>query len=166
MRVEGHARNGGAMAVARLVGLAIIAAIAVVVGAVVIGTDEDESSLSRTYDAAVSAAIAEYELNNELAESAPQQQVVNGWIARDLLEVIALQNVELLENQDSQLGAQTRTNGLLRGMLVVLVLGVIAIAVRGISIGARRGDRASPEAPQPHPPEGKGEPTVPTATTP
>ncbi len=39
----------------------------------------------------VSQALAEYELNEARTEGAPQQQVVNGWVARDLLAIIAEQ---------------------------------------------------------------------------
>lgn len=44
---------------------------------------------SRSTD--ISQAMSEYELNNTLAGSAPQQQVVNGWVAKDLLQIIAEQ---------------------------------------------------------------------------
>jgi hypothetical protein len=37
------------------------------------------------------AAMADYKANNASTDSAPQQQVVNGWVAKDLLEVIARQ---------------------------------------------------------------------------
>jgi hypothetical protein len=37
----------------------------------------------------ISEALSNYELNNNLAGSAPQQQVANGWAAKDLLEIIA-----------------------------------------------------------------------------
>ncbi len=48
----------------------------------------DESS-DRSSD--IASALAEYELNEARTEGAPQQQVVNGWVARDLLTVIAEQ---------------------------------------------------------------------------
>ena len=40
---------------------------------------------------AIDSAVATGELNEESAESAPQQQVVNGWLAADLLEIQAEQ---------------------------------------------------------------------------
>jgi hypothetical protein len=33
--------------------------------------------------------LAEYELNDARTQGAPQQQVVNGWVAKDLLTIIA-----------------------------------------------------------------------------
>jgi hypothetical protein len=36
-------------------------------------------------------ALVEYELNEARTEGAPQQQVVNGWVAKDLLTIIAEQ---------------------------------------------------------------------------
>ena len=42
----------------------------------------------------VESALSEYELNEALTEGAPQQQVVNGWVARDLLAVIARQETD------------------------------------------------------------------------
>jgi len=153
------------MAVARPVALAVIAAIALAVGAFSIGAVVDEGGSSRTFESVISGAMDEYQLNNELAESAPQQQVVNGWIARDLLEVIALQNVEVIENQDMKLSSQARTNSLLQGTLVVLVLGVISIAILGISMVARRGDGEPQASSSRQPPEGSGDSARHTATT-
>ncbi len=39
----------------------------------------------------IERALSDAELNENIADSAPQQQVVNGWVARDLLEIIAMQ---------------------------------------------------------------------------
>jgi len=145
------------MKIARLVGLAAIAVLAVIVGVITVGAEEEGTSQSTTYESVIGAALADYEANDALAESAPQQQVVNGWIARDLLEVMARQNAQLIENQDSQLSSAARTNSLLQGTLAVLVLGVIAVAVLGISMGARRGNGDSGEAFTPQHPEGNGD---------
>jgi len=153
------------MQIARLIGLAAVALIAVVVGVITVGAEGEETSQSTTYESVVGAALADYEANDALAESAPQQQVVNGWIARDLLEVIARQNVELIENQDSQLSATARTNSLLQGALVVLVLGVIAVAVLGISMAARRGNGDSGGASTPKPPGDTDESLASSATS-
>ncbi|CCH87979.1 protein of unknown function [Modestobacter italicus] len=48
----------------------------------------DESS-DRSSD--IASALSDYELNEARTEGAPQQQVVNGWVAKDLLTVIAQQ---------------------------------------------------------------------------
>ncbi|MCW2507270.1 MAG: hypothetical protein JWP68_418 [Modestobacter sp.] len=37
----------------------------------------------------IRSALSEYQLNEATTSGAPQQQVVNGWVARDLLTVIA-----------------------------------------------------------------------------
>ena len=44
----------------------------------------------------VDQALADGVLNESRAESAPQQQVVNGWTARDLLSIIALAQADTL----------------------------------------------------------------------
>ena len=48
----------------------------------------------------IDSALADAELNEGIADSAPQQQVVNGWVARDLLEIIASQQNESLAREE------------------------------------------------------------------
>lgn len=48
------------------------------------------------YTDAIDEALATYELNDANADTAPKQQVVNGWVARDLLTVMAFENVQAL----------------------------------------------------------------------
>lgn len=43
-------------------------------------------------DSLISAAMSDNASNDANADSAPKQQVVNGWVARDLLHIIGLQN--------------------------------------------------------------------------
>ena len=45
----------------------------------------------------VEQALSDFDLNEAVADSAPQQQVVAGWVARDLLSVIALAQADQLE---------------------------------------------------------------------
>jgi hypothetical protein len=81
------------MRVARVVGLVLIAIAAVVVFVVLEpalprkidrqAVDASGSSLATQ----INSAIADDTLNQDSADSAPQQQVVNGWTARDLLAV-------------------------------------------------------------------------------
>lgn len=47
------------------------------------------------HSSAISEALTNDETNNASAEGAPQQTVVNGWTARDLLTIIAKQEDEL-----------------------------------------------------------------------
>ena len=57
------------------------------------------------------------------------QMVANGWVARDLLEVVARQNVAVIDNQVSTAKLVKTTNTL-------LVLGIAAIGLLGLSITA------------------------------
>ncbi|MBU1801522.1 MAG: hypothetical protein KKA97_04625, partial [Actinobacteria bacterium] len=50
---------------------------------------EGDSTGTADYSEAISSAMGDYDMNNAMADSAPQQEVVNGWVAKDLLEVIA-----------------------------------------------------------------------------
>ncbi|WP_138732011.1 hypothetical protein [Modestobacter excelsi] len=45
---------------------------------------------------AISQALSDYELNENRAQGAPQQTVVNGWVTKDLLEILARQQNEAL----------------------------------------------------------------------
>jgi hypothetical protein len=56
--------------------------------------------------------LAEYELNDARTQGAPQQQVANGWVARDLLTIIAEQQTE------------SATDERLPALAVVAVLGL------------------------------------------
>lgn len=62
----------------------------------------------------IDSAIRIGEFNELAADSAPQQQVVNGWVARDLLEIQATQ-------LDDANAARRTTNLLLAGLVAVLV---------------------------------------------
>ncbi|MCX7620678.1 MAG: hypothetical protein N2037_07540 [Acidimicrobiales bacterium] len=78
----------------RTVGLAAIAIAAFVV-AVALRPPQPDAPMSSA--SAVTKALAEADLNELTADSAPKQQVVNGWVARDLLAINARQNDSLLE---------------------------------------------------------------------
>lgn len=70
------------MTTARRVG-AIVLAIAVVLVWFAMGPQDRSEDISQ--------ALADYERNELRTDGAPQQQVVNGWVAKDLLTVIAEQ---------------------------------------------------------------------------
>jgi hypothetical protein len=72
----------------RRVGAIVLALAAVVVW---FAMAPDESS-DRSTD--IAGALADYELNEAQTQGAPQQQVVNGWVAKDLLTIIAEQQNE------------------------------------------------------------------------
>jgi hypothetical protein len=68
----------------RNVGLLLLAFVAI---GVFLGGAASTSSYSENID----EAMSDYRLNDLRTEGAPQQQVVNGWVARDMLEIIARQ---------------------------------------------------------------------------
>jgi hypothetical protein len=53
------------------------------------------------YTDLISSAVEINELNAERSETAPQQQVVNGWFANDLLQIIATENAQLISQMDT-----------------------------------------------------------------
>lgn len=122
------------MVVARRLGLGLLSVAAIVVFFVLEPDQAESSSASLTptnYQALVDLAMSDYDANAALAESAPQQQVVNGWVARDLLQIQAMQLADLLEvlteeNEAGQIVAVTdpRTPAL-------LVIAILAIALVG-----------------------------------
>lgn len=89
------------------------------------------------YASLVNQALSDGEINEERAESAPQQQVVNGWIARDLLSIIALAQADLLET----MGGLTDQNQTMVSALAarddripaLLALAVLAVCWHGIA---------------------------------
>ena len=50
--------------------------------------------------AEIRSALSDAETNEVFADSAPQQQVVNGWAAKDLLAIIAQQQNEALTREE------------------------------------------------------------------
>jgi hypothetical protein len=48
----------------------------------------------------IKGALADYELDNLRTQGAPQQAVVNGWVAKDLLTIIAEQQNEALTRDE------------------------------------------------------------------
>lgn len=87
---------------ARRVGMALIGLAAIAVWFLMAPAPLDEESAqfnlsARNYADLVTQALDEFDANAALTESAPQQQVVNGWVARDLLSIIALAQADTLE---------------------------------------------------------------------
>lgn len=89
-------------------------------------------------EAAVLLAEATFDLNNDRAEGAPQQQVVNGWHAVDLLAAIVLQQGAAIESQQA-----AASSGVVANLLLVFGLGVCADLV-GTSLIRARGTRKEP----------------------
>jgi hypothetical protein len=135
--------------VTRRLGLGLLSVAAIVVFFVLEPDQTESSSVSLTptnYQALVDLAMSDYDANAALTESAPQQQVVNGWVTRDLLQIQAMQLADLLEvlteeNESGQVVAVTdpRTPAL-------LVIAILAIALVGATSqdGSRLEDPRSP----------------------
>ena len=87
------------------------------------------------YARAIDAALADYAVNNDAADSAPKQQVVNGWIARDLLTVIATQNAASIK------AGNTHT--------ALLSLLIVAVALLGFAAVTRSQGRPQTEPTEP-----------------
>lgn len=103
----------------KIVRIAIVAA-AVFAGVAGLAIAVTASSTDRSDE--IDGALLIADLNEESAESAPQQQVINGWTARDLLEIQANQLNDIEK-------AQSQTT-LLLGLLSVLAsLGIVAVVL-------------------------------------
>jgi hypothetical protein len=110
--------------IARKVG-AVVLAIAAVVVWFAMGPEDRSSDIRQ--------ALVEYEVNNTRTSGAPQQQVVNGWVAKDLLTIIA-------EQQDDVAGDER-----LPALVGLLVLGAALYAFTS----PRRTQEESPTEPTP-----------------
>lgn len=106
------------MIVIRRLGAAVLAAAAIAVWFAMAPSDSPSSKLD--YSGEIAAALADYATNNASASSAPQQQVVNGWVARDLLTVLARQ-------QDAALSPKSAPHD--DRIPAELLLGVLGIAL-------------------------------------
>lgn len=115
--------------------LATLGAVVAIGLAIAAGTGVNGGS-EGSYADAIDEALSNAELNEGLADSAPQQQVVNGWTARDLLTVQA-------EVMDEMLAAQQRGNNLI--VLLVAAVAALAVGVAGAAfeVGARESTRNS-----------------------
>ena len=128
------------MQLARQIGLAVIGVGAIAVWFLVAPTEPDPVTgfdpTSRTYVNLIESALSDYDANNALTDSAPQQQVVNGWLTKDLLTIISYQNTDLLDAV-GDLGDQNATASSLAvrddRVPALLVLVVAAIVWFGIT---------------------------------
>jgi hypothetical protein len=133
------------MQLARQIGLAVIAIAAVAVWFVMAPSDPDPVTsfdpTSKTYTNLIDLTLDDYDANNDRADSAPQQQVVNGWVAKDLLTIMAYQNTDLLDAVGG-LGDQNATASSLAvrddRTPALLVLVVAAVAWFGITAPTTR----------------------------
>lgn len=84
----------------RRIGAALIIVAAI---AIWFGMAPDRSGTPEGYRSSVAQALADDAANNKLTEGAPQQSVVNGWTAKDLLTVIAREGAEPVDERPAAL---------------------------------------------------------------
>ena len=93
----------------------------------------------------IELAITIGELNADSAESAPQQQVVNGWLAADLHEIQAKQLNDIQESQST-------TNIMLGLIGAIVAIGFLAVVLHPREVDAvpaAVGSEASPDDVEP-----------------
>lgn len=106
-----------------------------VISGVVVGLDAPDGEfdlrageVSETSDLQflIDVALDDYEANDARTEGAPQQQVVNGWVARDLLQIITRQNEAQADTLDSLVALQVADPPDERAARLLMVLIVLA----------------------------------------
>jgi hypothetical protein len=122
------------MSLVRRIGFGVLAGLAVVVW-LTLGPSSARSVPA--YEQAIAAANSSYETNNAAADSAPQQEVVNGWFSRDMQTIMAKQNNELLKE------------GTDRRIPALLLLGLLTFCLHGLTSSGR-----APSPPWSAPPPG------------
>jgi len=109
-----------------VMGLAVGAGAAVVVA---LNTPEDSEAASvpetADFDRLVDLAFDDYEANDARTEGAPQQQVVNGWIARDMLRILASQQEAQADTLDGIARLQATSMSDDRPVRLLLILTLI-----------------------------------------
>ena len=135
------------MALVRRIGLLIVAIAAVAVWFVMapddLSIERAGVNLSlRDYERLVDQALSDFDLNEALADSAPQQQVVAGWVARDLLSIIALAQADQVE---ASTGLVELNETLVHAVAVrddripaLLGLAVLAVCLHGVTLPISR----------------------------
>lgn len=79
----------------RRIGATVLAAVALIVSFAA-GPQGSDDATPVDYARLLEIARSDYDANNERTSGAPQQQVVNGWFARDVLSLQVLQLSDLL----------------------------------------------------------------------
>lgn len=134
----------------RRVGLAVLALGALAIFFLMQPDVPEEGSLNLSatnYQSLIDAAMADYNANDALTDSAPQQQVVNGWVARDLMQIQARQLADVLdaltqETESGQLVATTDPR-----VPALLVIAVLAICLIGFTAEPERSPESTSLAP-------------------
>jgi hypothetical protein len=123
---------------ARAAGYLVLAIAAVAVFLVlkpVITTSVPTLPSATTYESLISTALSDNAANDANADSAPKQQVVNGWVARDLLMIIAKENADILKAQGAVVDATgaLQTTPFDERIPALLLIGVLALCWTGLS---------------------------------
>ena len=123
-----------------LVGVAFVIFVALAPVAVV---SNYAFSADTDYESLISQALADDRTNNLITTGAPQQTVVNGWTARDLLTIVAKENADILRAQGAAVDATGRlqTQPFDQRVPALLLVGVLAICWHGLT--APRPQRAT-----------------------
>lgn len=89
-----------------------------------------------SYESLITSALDADTANNLRTEGAPQQQVVNGWTAKDLLTIIAKENIDILKAQGAVVDATgaLNTTPFDERIPALLLIGVLALCWSGISV--------------------------------
>ena len=92
------------------------------------------------YNAAVTAALSDATTNESRAQGAPQQAVVNGWLARDLAQIQIKQNNDAINQNVTQI--KQNHDLLVLGYLLMAVLSALVLALMFAGISVRRREPA------------------------
>lgn len=122
----------------RTAGYLVLAVAAVAVFIVlkpVVTTSVPTLPSATTYESLISTALSDNTANDARADSAPKQQVVNGWVARDLLTIIAKEDADILKAQGAVVDATgaLQTTPFDERIPALLLIGVLALCWTGLS---------------------------------
>ena len=142
----------------RIAGFLMVVAAAVAVFIVLAPkhvTDTATLPSATQYETLISQALADDTSNNLRTSGAPQQTVVNGWTAKDLLTIIAKENADLLKAQGAVVDASgaLQTNPFDERIPALLLIGVIAVAWAGVSAPSPKVFVQAPAPATPFPPQ-------------
>jgi hypothetical protein len=123
----------------RLAGYLVLAVAAVAVFVVLrpkIDTITPTLPTATSYESLITSALDADTANNLRTEGAPQQQVVNGWTAKDLLTIIAKENIDILKAQGAVVDATgaLNTTPFDERIPALLLVGVLALCWTGLSM--------------------------------
>ena len=126
------------VAVVRTLGYVVLAAAAAVSFVVLAPkpvTSEYAVPSATTYESLISSVLADDAFNNTRTQGAPQQTVVNGWTARDLLTIIAKQNADILRAQGAVVDAtgNLQTQPFDQRVPALLLIGVLTLCWLGLT---------------------------------